>query len=81
VSRCHRWVRRDVAARGYGGLHSFKVWWSYGESARRMRGAEPYDLAKIQRDSGLVLTPRRPSPDGDPLALLREAERRCEVGL
>lgn len=21
-----------------------------------------------------------PSPDGDPLALLREAERRCEVG-
>jgi hypothetical protein len=37
---------------------------------------------ELQRESGDFWSIRHqstPSPDGDPLALLRDAERRCEV--
>jgi hypothetical protein len=83
MSRWDRWGRRDDPRVRAGGdityrrrAASTRLMWHF--HARMARGR---DSTRFTSDwlSGLV--PSNPSPSGDPLALLREAERRREVGL
>jgi hypothetical protein len=78
VSRIQRWQRRaDARARA---ARRGRSWTTPHARLRVAYNDSYYRREGIPRLNDQAFERIRPSPVGDPLALLREAERRCEVG-
>jgi hypothetical protein len=69
VSRYLRWIRQDR------GEWARRMQWMWRDHNGRIIGRHHSFVAEQEAAENRVVNP---SPDGDPLALLREAERRTE---
>lgn len=89
MSRWDRWGRQDDPRVRAGGDITYRrrnastrlMWHFHANMARNaVRPGVTHTGHPFVSDWLRSLVPMNPSPDGDPLALLAEAERRCEVG-